>query len=450
LEDIEIMNTNKMESMSALVQRFQQGEIGADDYLSAIEARFQQHEPIIWSFVPEPRRFERLKRDLLHLMNAHPNNKKPPLFGVPVGVKDIFHVKGLPTRAASSVPSDVLVSSSGCDESVAVTQLKAAGALILGKTVTTEFAWFGPGPTRNPHDPHHTPGGSSSGSAAAVAAGLCSISLGSQTIGSVNRPASFCGIVGFKPSYDRISRVGVIELAHSHDHVGVLAETLESAEKAARILCDDWKTNDATTKGKVVTLAIPTGPYLEYADEEMLQHLYGIGDQLDKNEFIDVLRIPVMPDFDEINRLHLQLTAYDAAAYHAQFSDYHHLYHAKTRELIAMGNGISDEDAAKARASKARLKMALQAVMDFHSIDAWMTPSAPGAAPAGHHTTGDPIMNMPFTHAGMPTISLPTGRSAQGNGGLPLGIQFAARDDHDEHLFQVVRVVKTTLQSSAY
>ncbi len=141
---------------------------------------------------------------------------RPPLFGIPIGIKDIFHVNGFSTHAGSRLPPKQLMG----EEAKCVSDLKKAGALILGKTVTTEFAYFEPGPTMNPHNPNHTPGGSSSGSAAAVAAGLCPLALGSQTIGSIIRPASFCGVVGYKPSYDRISRDGVIPVSPSLDHIG--------------------------------------------------------------------------------------------------------------------------------------------------------------------------------------------------------------------------------------
>ncbi len=167
-------------------------------------ARLEEADAQIRSLMPERGRAERLEREL----SATPDG---PLRGLVVGVKDIFHVDGLPTTAGSTLPVEELAG----PEAAAVSLLRNAGAVVLGKTVTTEFAFAEPGPTRNPRNPEHTPGGSSSGSAAAVAAGHCPLALGSQTVGSVIRPAAFCGVVGYKPSYGRISTAGVIPLAES-------------------------------------------------------------------------------------------------------------------------------------------------------------------------------------------------------------------------------------------
>ena len=192
-----------MIELTQLITGLRAGELSISDYVDHLEARFQEVEPLIEAFVPEPDRFARLRRDAATLLERYPApESRPPLFGIAVGVKDIFHVKGFTTRAGSQVSPELLQG----PEAAVVTALRNAGALILGKTVTTEFAYFAPGPTRNPHNPAHTPGGSSSGSAAAVAAGLCPLALGTQTIGSIIRPASFCGVVGYKPSYDRVSR----------------------------------------------------------------------------------------------------------------------------------------------------------------------------------------------------------------------------------------------------
>ena len=159
-----------------------------------------------------------------------------------IAVKDIFHVEGLPTRAGSRLPAAEL----GGPEAESVQALKRAGGLVLGKTISTEFAYFASGPTRNPHDPRHTPGGSSSGSAAAVAAGYCPLALGTQTIGSISRPASFCGVVGYKPTYGRISTAGVIPLSPSLDHVGIFSASVPDAALSRPFCAPDGRRRSPT------------------------------------------------------------------------------------------------------------------------------------------------------------------------------------------------------------
>ncbi len=168
-----------------LVAELRSGKLEVQEYLDRLKQRFDSREESLQAFLPEPGRFDRLREEskALHFRFPRPE-ARPPLFGVPVAVKDIFHVEGFATRAGSRLPEDRLAG----PEARSVTRLKQAGALILGKTITTEFAYFAPGPTRNPHHKEHTPGGSSSGSAAAVGAGIAPLALGTQTIGSITRP----------------------------------------------------------------------------------------------------------------------------------------------------------------------------------------------------------------------------------------------------------------------
>ncbi len=395
------------------------------DQIDAIEARFEAREPDVRAFVPEEGRFDRLRREARGLLDRFPRpDARPPLFGVPVGVKDIFHVDGFVTRAGSRLPPEALQGA----EAESVTLLKSAGALIVGKTVTTEFAYFAPGPTRNPHNLAHTPGGSSSGSAAAVAAGLCALALGTQTIGSISRPAAFCGVVGYKPSYDRISRGGVIPLSPSLDHVGTFTPDVAGAIRAASVLCRDWRF--AIGERRPV-LGIPEGPYLSNATEEGLAHFRSACQRLATAGY-SVRPVTTMPDFDAIRERHSLILAVEAARVHADwFARYADQYHPKTADLIRRGQALSDGELAQALAGRERLRAELAALMDAHGVDLWIAPSAPGPAPKGLDSTGDPVMNLPWTHSGLPTLSLPAGKT---DAGLPLGLQVIGRWYADEAL----------------
>lgn len=395
------------------------------DYLAQVEARFQAREPSVLAFVPGTVRFDRLRREAEALLARYPDPPaRPPLFGLLVGVKDIFHVAGFRTNAGSQLPPDLLQGA----QAESVTRLKQAGALVMGKTVTTEFAYFAPGPTRNPRHPDHTPGGSSSGSAAAVGAGVCPLALGTQTIGSISRPAAFCGVVGYKPSYDRISRAGVIPLSPSLDHVGVFAPDVGGATLAAAQLCPDWQ---ATTPTRQPVLGVPAGPYLLRADAAALAQFERVCGHLADTGW-QVKRVEAMPDFAEIVARHNLLVAADAAAVHAAwFAQFADRYHAKTAELIGHGQAVSTEAIAAARQGRMTLRHGLVDLMRSAGVDLWLSPSAPGTAPRGLESTGDPVMNLPWTHAGLPTVSVPSGFAENG---LPWGLQIAGNWYTDEYL----------------
>jgi Asp-tRNA(Asn)/Glu-tRNA(Gln) amidotransferase A subunit family amidase len=398
--------------------------------LDRLESLFRDREPSLQSFLPEEGRFERLHREA----DALPRG---PLYGMPVGVKDIFHVDGFPTRAGSRLSPEELRG----PEAASVTRLKQAGALILGKTVSTEFAYFAPGPTRNPHHPERTPGGSSSGSAAAVAAGLCPLALGTQTIGSITRPAAFCGVAGFKPSYGRISTEGVIPLAPSVDHVGFFTPDVETAVLAARVLMEGWT---AAAARRRPVLGIPEGPYLSRPTEEGQVHFYATCERLKEAGF-EIWSMPAMPDFEEIETRHRRLVAAEAARVHEEwFRRYRGLYAPQTADLIKWGQTVSAAEMEQDRAGRGKLRDELTASMDEHGIDLWLSPPALGPAPRGLASTGDPIMNLPWTHAGMPTLGLPAGVNAEG---LPMGLQIAGRFGADEDLLAWGAGIERALQA---
>ena len=314
-------------------------------------------------------------------------------------------------------------------EAESVTRLKNAGVLIMGNTVTTEFAYFSPGPTRNPHNPEHTPGGSSSGSAAAVAAGFCHLALGTQTIGSIIRPASFCGVVGLKPTYERISREGMIPLSPSLDHVGFFVPDVESAIHAARELYEEW--DEPTMPLKRPVLGIPDGPYLQSASEEGLAHFEALCKLLEGAGY-ELRHAQVMSDFAEIRARNDVIMSAEAAEVHKEwFEKYADLYSSKTAELIKRGQSITNDQLQKALTARDDFRAELRRAVIDHNIDIWICPSTVGAAPRGLESTGDPVMNLPWTQAGLPAINLPSGKNQDG---LPMGLQVVGNWHKDESL----------------
>lgn len=393
------------------------------DDVDVLCERIERLDPLIRAFVPEPDRRARLGA-------AAP--APGPLHGIPVGIKDIVRVDGLPTRAGSALDPAVLA---GPQASV-VTRLLAAGALVAGKTVTAEFAVFAPNETRNPHDPAHTPGGSSSGSAAAVAAGMVPLAIGTQTIGSMIRPAAFCGVVGFKPTYGRIPIDGVIANAPTFDTLGVFAADVEGVALAAGVLCDGWSVPDSV--GTPV-LGVPDGPYLQHA--ETLAEFERSIEVLQRSGIV-VRRIPAMADFAATAAVSRIINRYEVARSHAPwFPRFGSLYRAGTAAAIREGQRIAEPDYRSALAR--REEFAARIVADMAGIDAWIAPSAPGPAPRSLETTGDPIMCLPWSHARMPAINLPAGRA--GNG-LPLGVQLVGRPGSDERLLGWARPVEAALR----
>ncbi len=414
------------ESLRETVTALRSGALPLAAYIDAACDHVEAQEGEIHALVPEAGRRARLQAEAAGLADAYPDTAtRPPLYGALIGVKDIIHAHGFVTRAGSDVPPELFAGA----EAVVVSRLRAAGALVLGKTRTAEFATSTPPATRNPRNPAHTPGGSSSGSAAAVAAGYCPLALGTQTVGSVIRPAAFCGVVGFKPTYGRIPAVGVVPYSVSVDTVGLFASTVADIRLAAPVVMDNW--TPAITEWKPV-LGVPEGGYLLQASAAGLQafaqqitHLEAAG--------YEVRHISALRDITEINQIQARMNQGEIAGVHAPwFVQYEDHYRPGTAAIIRAGQGVSDAEITSGRASRGRLRAELESLMAEYGIDLWICPPATGPAPAGIESTGDPIMNLPWSHAGMPALSVPAGEHRES--GLPIGLQLVARASADEYL----------------
>jgi Asp-tRNA(Asn)/Glu-tRNA(Gln) amidotransferase A subunit family amidase len=416
-------------STQMTIDRWREISGDPDAAVELLQNHILRLEPDIHALVREPGRFDRLRQALANCPGGD-------LATVPIGIKDIVHVGDLETRAGSRLPPEALIG----PEANCVTALKAAGAVILGKTVCTEFAYFAPGPTRNPHALQHTPGGSSSGSAAAVAAGYCPVALGTQTIGSVCRPAAYCGVVGFKPSFGRVSTLGVIPLAPSLDHVGIFATNVTDADLVSGTLVDGWN-SQATSQQP--TLGIPRGPYLDRASAEGLHHFHKVCEHLQSANW-SLRSCNAFADFDQIEDRHHSIVAAEAARVHrGWFAEFGELYDPRTRELLERGRAITDARLDESLSEFGRLRDRLEQQMTAEGIEFWISPAATGPAPHGIGATGDPVMNLPWTQAGLPAISLPAGVD---DGGLPLGLQVVGRFGADEDLLAVSQHLEETLE----
>lgn len=367
-----------------------------------------------------------------------------PLHGVPVALKDIFDAAGMVTTSGAPPFAHRRPER----DAPAVAALRAAGAVILGKTVTTEFAFADPSVTRNPWNLEHTPGGSSSGSAAAVAAGMAQVALGSQTIGSTVRPAAYCGIVGFKGTYGRVSTEGVTPLSWSLDHVGIFARSVDDAARVFSVLAGEpnaARPERSLQPGHPPRLAVPRTWIEAVASPDIRTHLNEVVSLLSRAgaRIEDVVLPASASRIDADGRLVLCV---EAAAYHSGwFSAHASEYGPRIRELVDSGLGVAAIEYIRAHEARYQFRRDMSPVFDAH--DALLLPSAPTPAPPrSENTTGDPVFCAPWSFAGFPAIALPSGLASSG---LPLSIQLAGPVGADARLLETARWCETRLGFTA-
>lgn len=354
---------------------------------------------------------------------------KGPLHGMAIGVKDIIDVAAMPTRCGSPIYAQNMARM----DAACVALAKAAGAIVIGKTATTELAAFHPAKTRNPQNLEHTPGGSSSGSAAAVAAGMVPIAIGTQTAGSVIRPAAYCGVVGFKPTFGLVPRAGVKMQSDTLDTVGVFSRTVDDAMKWYAAMTGARTSTVEATSEKPLRITIITN-LLDHADVEMSVAIAEAADALAaSNVRVKELRLPPIFDDAPIDQGVIQLSEM-ARLYALEYNTYRNLLSAKLVAMIEEGRAIGSNAymAALERADALRK----QADVLLGDCDAWLMPAAPGAAPKGLESTGDPIFSRANTLLQQPAINLPVYRNKKR---MPLGLQLIGARHQDEKLLATAR-----------
>lgn len=357
-----------------------------------------------------------------------------PLRGVPVGVKDIYDTRTMPTGWGSPLYRDRRPET----DCAVVERLESLGAVILGKTHTTGFAYFDPGPTRNPYrpnpnDPVRTPGGSSSGSAAAVAAGMVPVAVGSQTMGSVLRPASFCGVTGFMPSYGRVSLEGVLPLVPSLDHVGFFTPTAE--DMALLWEAFDGQPRAEPLQGPYAVLDWPPGGQVE---PEMAVVLRRTVARLREQGF-DIQEVDAPEAFVPLPEATLTVFAKEAAqVHHDRFEQHGRAIGEKLALLVEQGRAVSDDDYQAAKETIAQARQAFEQLSQTYPVT--LTPAALGPAPVGLASTGDPAANAPWTALGGPAVSIPMPTD-----GPPMGLQLASAPTTDAALLATAQAFEAAL-----
>jgi aspartyl-tRNA(Asn)/glutamyl-tRNA(Gln) amidotransferase subunit A len=360
-------------------------------------------------------------------------NDRGPLHGIPVGIKDLIDVQGLPTACGAKRWAHHVADS----DAEVVKKLRVAGGVIMGKTITTPYAWIDPPVTRNPWNLQRTPGGSSSGSAAAVATGACYGAIGSQTGGSITRPASFCGVAGMKPTHGALATLGVAPLAPSLDHVGPIARTVEDLRYLYLAMHDGSTSAGGGLRApgsevKPISLGRPRGyfdrltqPAMRSAFDEALGVLTAGGAEIVE------LEDPI--NFEQVVRDHRRVMAAEAAAYHSTGLDEHpDDYPPRIRELLLEGQGLRAVQylhaVGRMPIEAAACLMSL-ARLNLHAL---ITPATIGTAP-DPSTTGDPAFNSPWSYTHLPTVSFPIGLAPDG---LPVAVQLVGWSNHDHELLR--------------
>lgn len=356
------------------------------------------------------------------------------LHGIPLGIKDIYYTKNLRTTMGSPIYSDFVPK---YDADIVV-RLKEAGAIVLGKTETTEFAVHDPAPTTNPWNTRHTPGGSSSGSAAAVSCGMCPAAFGTQTGGSVIRPASYCGVVGVKPTYGLLSKVGVYPLSWSLDHVGYMTRTVEDAHLMLEVLTS--KKRRWIPRTKKPRIGVLRGYFEENAKKEVWTGYEKAVEKL-QVEGTEMVDIKLPESFSHVHDTHRIIMASEAASVHEdQFKEKRHLYGNYIQGFIA--SGLLVPAAAYLRAQRLRSIIIDDITHLMESYDCVVCPSTVDTAPEGLEWTGSPAFNVPWSLTGLPSVTVPIGLSKDR---LPIGLQIVGQPYSEWDLLSVAGWCKQKL-----
>ena len=422
-------------------RKIREGMLTSEQLVSACLERVRDVEPKVqaWTFLDEDLALAQARAadDLRRSGEAF-----GPLCGIPVGIKDIMDTADMPTENGTPLHRGRMPRS----DAAVVARLRAAGAVIMGKTVTTECAYFHPGKTRNPHNSAHTPGGSSSGSAAAVGAAMVPLALGSQTNGSMIRPASFCGVYGFKPTHGLIPRTGVLQLSRTLDHVGVFARTLEDVALVMEELAG-WDAGDPDTHPRARI------PFREIAAEEppippllgfMKTPVWDRADEETKQAFAELVEALG----DRIEEVELSAAAADAwdwqrlimdtemaANFEREWMRGRGQLSEKLRALIERGREVRAVDYQRVLSRLPQLRQGFEELF-IERYDAILTPAATGPAPEGLASTGDPSFCSLWTLTGLPALSMPL---LQASNGLPVGVQLVGRRNFDARLLRTAR-----------
>jgi Asp-tRNA(Asn)/Glu-tRNA(Gln) amidotransferase A subunit family amidase len=428
-------------SAAEAARMIRDGVLTSEELVQACLDRCRVVEPDIqaWAFLDEEFALEQARAADEWKRNGNPIG---PLHGVPVGLKDIIDTADYPTEYGTVLYKG----HTPRRDATVVSMLRAAGAVIMGKTVTTELATYAPGKTRNPHNLEHTPGGSSSGSAAAVAAGMVPLAVGTQTNGSVIRPAAFCGVFGFKPTFGLIPRHGILKQSRTLDQVGVFARTIEDvALITEQIVGYDERDPDTHPRSRIPLCEVaaeepPIPPKLGFvkwpmwdraSDEtkeafgELIEHL---GDRVEE--------IDEFPSAREALEWHRTIMEAEMAAnFVYEWEKGRKRLSGSLREQLKRGRRVSAYDYQRALA---RIPLFIEgfAELFYTRYDAIITPSAPGTAPRGLDSTGDPSFCTIWTLCGMPALNLPLMR---GMNGLPLGVQLVGARYADARLLRTAR-----------
>ncbi|MGI9419779.1 MAG: amidase [Geminicoccaceae bacterium] len=420
-----------------LAAAIRDGEQSCEDVVNAHLARIEQIDGEIeaWAFLdPDHARAQAKQAD----MARRAGRPLGPLHGVPVGVKDIIDTRDMPTENGTVLDAERRPSR----DAAVVKRLRAAGAVLLGKTVTTELAYYSPNKTKNPHDPERTPGGSSSGSAAAVASGMAPVAIGTQTNGSVIRPASFCGVVGYKPTWGLIPRTGVLAQSFHLDTIGTFGRSVADAAMLADALIghDEGDRATAPIAHQGLLASAQSKPPLAPLFAFVKTPVWDQAEDTTKEAFSELVELlgdgadPVdLPDvFAEGHALQKRLMT--AGFAHSLAS-----YERRGREQLSQQMLDAIDEGREIRAHEYLEAVdwidVLNAGLDriFERYDAILTPSAAGAAPRGLESTGNPAFCTLWTLCGTPAISLPLMKDENG---LPLGVQLVGRRGDDARLMR--------------